>query len=267
MYPAPNPLKGKLAADQCIVGLFVQSPSPDTIEIAAAAGFDYVIIDQEHGSFGMAETVAMIRASEAAGICPIVRVPDHDPANLRKAAEAGALGIYVPDIRTAEQAAAAIAAIKFKVGDNGGMRGACPTVRSARPGTTSWKRYVEWSNTNVMVCVLVESQAGIDNLDAILAVPGIDTIVLGRFDLWHEKGLEGDRYSPEINAVFEVFAAKARAAGVPYVARLSRLDRDAACAEWREAVRQGARIFNIGSDRQLIYRAFSEVLAPLRDAT
>jgi 4-hydroxy-2-oxoheptanedioate aldolase len=266
MYPHPNPLKVKLAADQPILGLFVQSPSPDTVEMAAAAGFDYVIIDEEHGSFGMTETVAMIRAAEASGVCPIVRVPDHGAANLRRAAEAGALGVYVPDIRSAKEAEAAVAAIKFKAGDNGGRRGACPTVRSARPGSVDWRRYVEWSNDNVMVCLLVESQEGLDDLDAILAVPGIDTIILGRFDLWHEKGLGGDRYNSEINAVFETFAAKARKAGVPYVARLKSLEPGPAGSEFQEAVRQGARIFNLASDRQLIYRAFSQVTAPLRAA-
>lgn len=266
MYPHPNPLRAKLAADQCILGLFVQTPSPDCVEIAAASGFDYVIIDEEHGSFGMAETLAMIRAAEGAGICPIVRVPDQDAARLRRAAEAGAMGVYVPDIRSAEQARAAVAAVKFKDGDNGGRRGACPTVRAARPGSTDWRQFVRWSNENVMVCLLVESQEGLDDLDAILAVPGIDTIVLGRFDLWHEKGLSGDRYHPDIEAAFEVFAAKARAAGVPYVARLSSLEPEAARVQWREAVRAGARIFNLASDRQLMHRAFSQVTAPLRPA-
>lgn len=262
MFPHPNPLKGKLAADQCIFGLFVQTPSPDCVEIAAAAGFDYVILDEEHGSFGMTETLAMIRAAEAGGICPIVRVQDQHPASLRRAAEAGAMGVYVPDIRSADQARAAIAAVKFKDGANGGRRGACPTVRAARPGTTDWRRFVEWSNQNVMVCLLVESQEGIDDLDAILAVPGIDTIVLGRFDLWHEKGLSGDRYHPDIDAVFETFAAKARKAGIPYVARLSSLEPEAARLQWRDAVKAGARIFNLASDRQLMHRAFSQVTAP-----
>lgn len=103
------------------------------------------------------------------------------------------------------------------------------------------------------------------NLDAILAVPGIDTIILGRFDLWHEKGVAGNRYNPEINAIFEVFAAKAKAAGVPYVARLSSLSHDTAKAEFRQEVKKGSRVFNIASDRQLVFRAFSDAIAPMRE--
>lgn len=264
MFPHPNPLKAKLAADQCILGLFVQTPSPDCVEIAAAAGFDYVILDEEHGSFGLTETLAMIRAAESAGICPIVRVPDHGAANLRRAVEAGAMGVYVPDVRTAQEARAAVAAVKFAAGGNGGQRGACPTVRAARPAPPDWRRFVEWSNENVLVCLLVESEEGMANLDAILDVPGIDTIVLGRFDIWHQKGLTGDRYHPEIEAMFETFAAKARAAGVHYVARLSSLEPGQAYEEWQGAVRAGARIFNLASDRQLMYRVFSQVTAPLK---
>ena len=266
MYPHPNPLKQKLQAGGCILGLFIQSSSPDNVEIAAATGFDYVIIDTEHGSFGLSEMTQLIRASEAAGICPIVRVPDQDGTNIRRAAEAGAMGVYIPDIRTAEQARSAIAALRFKDRGNQGVRGACPTIRAARPGSQNWRDFVEWSNQNVMACLLVESQEGIDNLDAILAVPGIDTIILGRFDLWHEKGLGGDRYHPEIATIFEVFRAKASAAGIPYVARLSSLEPITAKKEWDAAVKEGARIFNIASDRQLIFRAFSQAVASLAKA-
>jgi 4-hydroxy-2-oxoheptanedioate aldolase len=76
-------------------------------------------------------------------------------------------------------------------------------------------------------------------------------------------GLSGDRYHPQIAAIFEVFSAKARAAGVRYVARLSSLEPGTARAEWQAAIEEGARIFNIASDRQLIFRAFSEAVKPL----
>lgn len=262
MYPHLNPLKTKLAADECILGLFIQSANPDNVEIAAAAGFDYVIIDLEHGSFGLSEATAMIRAAEAANICPIVRVPNQEGSMIRRVAEAGALGVYVPDVRTAEQARAAVSALRFKDGENAGRRGACPTIRAARPGSTDWRRFVTWSNANLLACLLIESQEGMDNLDSILAVPGIDIVILGRFDLWHEMGLIGDRYHPEIEALFDQFSSKAREAGVPYVTRLSSLEGDKARREWRAAMDKGERIFNIASDRQLIFRAFSGALQP-----
>ncbi|MEF7613529.1 aldolase/citrate lyase family protein [Aquincola sp. MAHUQ-54] len=263
MYPRPNPLKARLAADEHILGLFVQTPSPDAVEIAAAAGFHYAIIDLEHGSFGLTEALAMIRAAEASGICPLVRVPDQSPAMLRRVVEAGAMGVYVPDVRTADQARAAIAALRFKAGHNGGTRGACPTARAARPRNAGWHDFVRWSNDELMVCLLVESAQGLRNLDEILGVPGIDTIVLGRFDLWHELGLEGDRYHEEIDRIFEDFASRARAAGVRYATRLSSLEHAAAREQWQAAMARGERVFTLGSDRQLLLRAFEAATAPM----
>ena len=75
MFPAPNPLRVKLLAGEPIAGIYIQTNSPDCVELAAAAGLDYVILDEEHGSFGMDAVVHMIRAAEASGIVPIVRVP------------------------------------------------------------------------------------------------------------------------------------------------------------------------------------------------
>lgn len=259
MFPRPNPLKVKLDADQSIVGLYVQTASPDVVEIAAAAGYDYVILDQEHGALDFGDTLTMIRAAEASGICPIVRVPDHGATGLRRAVEIGAMGVYVPDVRTAQQARAAIDAVKFRIDGSAGTRGACPTIRATRAQGADWRRFIEWSNANVMVTILVESEEGLANLDAILAVPGIDTIVLGRFDLSHEMGLYGDRYGTTLNTIFEDFVAKAEAAGVPYVARVGSLEPEAARRERAQWEARGARIFNAGSDRELIARVFRQV--------
>jgi len=263
MYPHPNPLKQKLAADQCITGLFIQTPSADCIEIAAVAGFDYVIIDQEHGNFGFSETVHLIRAAEAARICPMVRVPDHGATSIRKAMEAGAMGIFVPDVDTAEQARQVIAAAKYCYQGNGGTKGACPTNRAARSQGRDWEGYVKWSNDNVLLTLLVESQEGIGNLDEILAVPGIDSVALGRFDLAHEMGLHGGRYGPELEDVFRRFVASAKAAGMRYFSRLGSLDHDTAKAQCEALVADGARMFTMGSDRQFIDRVFREVLRPM----
>lgn len=264
MFPAPNPLRVKLLAGEPIAGIYIQTNSPDCVELAAAAGLDYVILDEEHGSFGMNAVVHMIRAAEASGIVPIVRVPQVCATAVRRAVEAGALGVYVPDVRSAAQARAMVAAAKFGAPAAGQRRGACPTVRSARgKGAAQWEDYARWCDENLMVALLIESGEGLAALDQILAVPGIDTIVLGRFDLVQEMALEGGRYGPAMNALFDDFARKADAAGVPYVARWDTGAADSArqCAQ---ALDRGARIFNVGSDRELMLRAFRGALASLR---
>lgn len=265
MFPLSNPLQVKLRAGESIAGIYIQTNSPDSVELAAAAGLDYVILDEEHGSFSMDATVHMIRAAEASGIVPIVRVPQPCPTAVRRAVEAGALGVYVPDVRSADQARAMVAAAKFSAATDGARRGACPTVRSARGrGAAAWSDYVRWCDENLMVAILVESLQGLAALDEILAVPGIDTIVLGRFDIAQEMELGGDRYGTAINALFDDFVRKANAAGVPYVARWDTGTGADAVRQCLEARERGARIFNVGSDRELILRAFSAGLAPLR---
>lgn len=265
MYPNRNPLKEKLDRDQCIHGLYIQTASPDNVEMAAAAGFDYVILDEEHGAFSYTETLHMIRSAEASRVVPFVRVRDQSAADIRKALEAGAMGIYVPDIKNAEQARRAVHAARFKDGDTQGSRGACPTVRSAHGrGAAEWTSYVEWSNSNVMVSLLIESKEGLSNLEEILRVPGVDTLVLGRFDLAHEMGLNGDRYGKPMSELFDNFVSQCEAANVPYLARLSDLGTPEGRREYDNWVKRGARIFNFASDRELIAKAFGEALRPFK---
>lgn len=264
MYPNRNPLKKKLELDQCIHGLYIQTASPDNVEIAAGAGFDYVILDCEHGTLGYSEMLQMIRAAEASGVAPVVRVSTNSTSEIRKALEAGAIGIYVPDIQTAEQAKAAIAAARFRSDQGLGARGACPTVRSARSqGASRWRDYVTWSNENVFMSLLIESRKGLENLSEILQTPGVDAVVLGRFDLAQELGLEEGRYGKTMSDMFEAFVNQCERVGVKYLARLSSLEGETALAEYEYWVQRGARIFNLGSDRELIARSFQQAIACL----
>lgn len=263
MYPIPNPLKVKLSKDQVITGIYIQANSSDCIEIAASCGYDYVIIDMEHGSFGIETTHSLIRDAEAAGICPIVRVPNHDESMIRKVVEGGAMGVYMPDVRTADQARSLIAATKYLKSGNGGTKGACPTSRATRGQGNEWEKFIDWSNSNVMNAILVESLEGLRNLSEILAVPGVDTIVLGRFDIAHELGLFGNRYGSQLNDLFEDFKSRAQAASIPYVCRIKPGSDLEMQGEFESLVAQGARIFTMGSDRELIGKAFKRALFPI----
>lgn len=262
MYPKQNPLKVKLSQDQTITGIYIQTNNSACIEIAASCGYDYVIIDMEHGSFGIDSTFDLIRDAEAAGICPIVRVPNHDESMIRKVVEGGAMGVYVPDVRTPEQAKTLIAATKYQKDGNGGTKGACPTSRATRGSGAEWEKFIDWSNANVMIAILVESMEGLKNLSGILSVPGIDTIVLGRFDIAHELGLFGDRYGVRLNQIFEEFKTQSQAASVPFVSRLKSGSEAEMSAEFNALISQGARIFTMGSDRELIAKSFKNALKP-----
>ncbi|GAA5236309.1 hypothetical protein FOZ76_24265 [Verticiella sediminum] len=263
-YPHANPLKERVAAGEAACGIYVQMDSVDAVEIAAAAGLDYVILDEEHGAPSGARTTALIRAAQACGIVPIVRVADQDRTALRRAVEAGAAGIYVPDVRSADQARQAVAAVKFGHRTAGAGRGACPSVRAARHGAVPWPDYTAWNDRYVQLTVLIESREGLRALDEILAVPGVDAVALGRFDLAHELGLNGDRYGAAMEAVFAQFLAQVSAAGMPWFARVAPGPQEHMREAYARLRRQGACMFTLGSDRELLLKSFRGALAPMQ---
>lgn len=265
MYPEPNPLIAKVRADHPVHGLFIQNPGAEAIEIAAHVGMDFVILDEEHGNFGFSETVNMIRFAEAARITPLVRVNGHDVEHIRKVIEAGALGVYVPRVETAEQAETVVAAARYAYEGNGGTMGACPSVRAARSmPREQWEDFLRWSNDNVMITVLIESPLGLDNLEHILKVEGIDYVALGVFDLNHEFGLYSAPPVAKQKALQDAmgrFKEVVDAAGMPYLEALTTFEHDAAREQYAALVAAGQRYFVLGSDRMLLDRACREVMS------
>ena len=118
-----NRVKEALQSSGFALGTFVQNSSPENAEIAAASGFDYIILDMEHGSFGIDGLVNLIRGVQLAGVAPVVRLPDDSEAGIMKALDAGAVGILVPGVSKADQAAKIIRATRYAPI---GSRGACP---------------------------------------------------------------------------------------------------------------------------------------------
>src|SRR4051812_10830375 len=108
-----NPMKTKFAAGEPAFGLSVMIPSPQIVESAAGMGFDWVLIDCEHGTVGVESMELMVMAAEACGVAPIVRPRTNSAADILQAMDRGALGVQVPHINTAAQARAAVAAVKF----------------------------------------------------------------------------------------------------------------------------------------------------------
>src|SRR5438309_1942699 len=110
---APNKIKAKLAAGDPAFGLSVMIPSPHIVESAGGMGFDWVLIDCEHGTIGVETMELMVMAAEASGTTPIVRPRTNSASDILQAMDRGAQGVQVPHIKTAEEARAAVAAVKF----------------------------------------------------------------------------------------------------------------------------------------------------------
>jgi len=207
----PNPVKKLIKEGKTAFGIYVSIPSPMIIELAAEAGMDFVRIDAYHSPLDLYQTQHMIRAAEARGIIPIVRV-HKDVQKIQSALEMGAMGVAVPDIATVEDARFAVNAARFMpVGE----RGMFSASRDSGYGAVASDAYAKWSNQEVELAIQIESAEGVANAEKILAQPGIDLVGSGRGDLSQSLGLTGQRNHPKVLAaeqrIYDVAKANGKA--------------------------------------------------------
>lgn len=175
-----------------VIGVFSKTCDPALIEIMGHAGADYVIIDLEHGPNSVQSVQNLIRGAQVAGIMPIVRVKESCASVMSEVLDIGAGGIQVPQITTKAEAEAVIARTKFAPM---GERGVCRFVRAA--DYSAKDRYAYFKDANQTVTVLqVEGQEGIDHIEEILSVDGIDVLFIGPYDLSQSLGVPGQINAP-----------------------------------------------------------------------
>jgi 4-hydroxy-2-oxoheptanedioate aldolase len=261
-----NRVKEAIQKSGFAVGTFIQTAGPENAEIAAACGFDFLILDMEHGSFGMDQLVHLIRGAQIGGATPVVRLPDHSETNIHKVLDAGAIGILMPGVSTTEQAGKIARAARYAPG---GTRGACPRVRATAHGIFPWEKHVEWSAQNVMVWVIIETLEGLRNLEEIVKIPGIDAVGFGAFDLSQEMGFQGRTDHPEVKRKIEEGISIALRNNVAVHMHLF----EASTAEIRESagrwVALGATILTCMTDRRILANGLKETfssLASVRDS-
>ncbi len=201
-----NRLKEKLLSGQPALGVSVMFPSPQIVEMAGYAGFDWVLLDCEHGSLSLDSVEVMAMAAEAAGITPIARPPVNTAEAILQVMDRGAMGVQVPHVNTANEARSVVAAVKFHPQ---GARGLAAGTRPARYGLgLSAAEYTQEANRETLVCVQLEEQAALDNLPEILRVDGVDVIFIGPSDLSQSLGLPGRSDVPKVRGAMErAFAA------------------------------------------------------------
>lgn len=206
-----NNMKTKFAAGQPAFGLSVMIPSPQIVESAAGMGFDWVMIDCEHGTVGLETMELMIMAAEASGVTPIVRPRTNSPSDILQVMDRGALGVQVPHVNTVEQARAAVAAVKFHPQ---GERSLAVGTRASRYGFSgTMGDFVQEANKSTLVCVQIEDEEALPNLDAILKVDGIDVFFIGPSDLSQSMGHPGNPKAPPVAKAIDEALAKIVAAG------------------------------------------------------
>jgi 4-hydroxy-2-oxoheptanedioate aldolase len=175
-----------------VFGPFSKSSDPAIVETLGRAGFDFIILDMEHGPNSIETVQNLIRAAQLSAMAPIVRIQSGDYEMIGKALDVGATGVQVPQISCAEDVRAAIEHAKFAPF---GMRGVCRFVRAAGYSSMNKADYFRQAN-EALVIIQIEGQAAIENLEEILAVEGIDVVFVGPYDLSQSLGVPGEVEHP-----------------------------------------------------------------------
>ncbi|MCA0044829.1 aldolase/citrate lyase family protein [Celeribacter litoreus] len=207
--PAPkNTFKARLKAGDVQIGLWLGLGDPAATELASGIGFDWLIIDGEHGPNGLIEVLSQLRAA-ADKTQMVVRTRDDNRAEIKQMLDAGAQTLLVPMIESGDQAAEVVRSMKYPPM---GVRGVGAALARAS-AFNAIPDYLQTANDEVCVLVQVESMAGVDALDAILAVEGVDGVFVGPADLAADMGYLGQPGAPEVQEVVVSTLKRIKAAG------------------------------------------------------
>lgn len=196
-----NDVKRRLRDGEAVVGSFCNLPSPEAVELLGWAGFDFVIIDAEHGPQSPETVANMVRGAEASGTTPLVRVATNEPQNILRYLDTGAQGLQMPMVNGPMDAQRAVSAALYPPHGRRGLAG----VRAAGFGLReSVADYAASANEEMLVIVQIETMEALVNRDAILGVPGIDVVFFGATDLSSSMGIAGQtRDERVVNAIAE----------------------------------------------------------------
>ena len=207
-----NPMKDMIRAGRPALGCSLMFPSPQLVEMLGHAGFDWVLLDCEHGSLSPSDVEVMAMAANAVGITPIARPRGNSASDIQSVMDRGVSGVQIPHIDTADDARRAVAAVKFGAGD--GHRGLAAGTRPDQWGLgAKMPDFTDAANARSLVCVQLESATAIRNTAAILAVPEIDVFFIGPSDLSQSMGFPGDPKAPPVAEAIAATLALIRAAG------------------------------------------------------
>ena len=251
---AVNPLSRAWDEGRPAFGLWSVVPGSFGVEILARTGVDYVCVDQQHGLIGFDAMVPMLQAIEAGGSTPITRVLSNDPYGIMKSLDAGARGVIVPLVNSADDAERALAACRYPPR---GMRSYGPIRAGGVMGTGDSETLEE----GALCFVMVETREALERVDEIAATPGLDGIYVGPSDLALSLGLPAtievleDEHKEAVERVREACAANGIAAGI-----------HASSGEWAKAhAEAGFGMVTVATDASLLRGAALAELAAVRE--
>ena len=255
-----NRILHMLEQNQIPLGMQCFTGDPILIEIMGLTGFDWVMLDSEHSGNNPRAMEPLIRAAECVGLVPFVRVTQAtDEADIHRALEAGAMGVFLPEIDSVEDVRRAAEAAFYPPK---GTRGICPAVRAAHYDDATFVDYTTWNNAEIMLVPMIENPNGLADLDAICAHPDVHMIVFAAGDLGFSLGegmdmLTGSQVSAAYKQVLDT-------ANRHHVAVIGGPILTADAEGCRQALQDGVRVFSLGLD-SLGFRSFCQQMVDALD--
>lgn len=251
----PPSLKARLKGGETLVGTLVTLPSPEIAEIMALVGFDYVWIETEHAPTDFVQAQMMIQA--VGNRCPcLVRIVENRESWIKKALDTGCSGVVVPLVKSAPEAKSAVDWCLYPP-----TGGRSVGIGRAHDYGMSFQDYVKRANDEVVVVIQVEHRAAVENIEAILAVPGIDVVFIGPYDLSASFGIPGEISHPQVQQAIDAVKGRCDEAGIP--AGIFTTDSRAA----KQYIQEGFRFIALGLDSIYLWSAAKAALDGVRGPT
>ena len=246
----PNSFKRALAAGRPQIGLWCSLSSHYSVEVVAGSGFDWLLLDTEHSPNELPTVLSQLQAAAPYPTHPVVRVPWNDMVTIKRYLDIGAQSILIPYVQSEEEARNAVAYTRYPPA---GLRGVAGTTRAARFGRV--KEYARRAHEELCVLVQIENRAGLESLEKIAAVEGVDGVFIGPADLHASLGYLGETANPKVVPTIDDAIRRIRRAGkAPGI--LSSVEADA--RRWLDC---GALFVAVGADIGLLARESEKLVA------
>ena len=243
-------LRQALASQKVVYGTWVQTPSPEVVETLGWSGWDFVILDLEHGPYGVETLRYLIRAAEASETAPLVRVPASSPHDVGKALDLGAAGIVTPGVTSAEAGASAVRLTRFPPL---GSRGASPSTRQLHYSAIPFPTLTAEGAAQPLIVLQVEARLATTDLSGILDIEGLGVIFIGPYDLSTSLGLPGQFDHPRVREAISEIVNRAAERNVAVGIWVP--DAEAARA-W---VKRGVRFVTVSNNELMLFGAASSL--------
>ena len=248
-----NKFKQAIKANQQQIGLWCSLSNHFAVEVVAGAGFDWLLFDTEHSPNDIESVFTQLQAAAPYHSHPVVRVPWNDMVTIKRYLDIGAQSLLIPFIQNEEEAKRAVAYTRYPPA---GVRGVAGTTRATRFGRV--KDYPRRAQDEICVLLQIENQAGLDNLEKIAAVDGVDGVFIGPADLHASLGYMGETNNPKVMPIIDEAIRRIRKAGkAPGI--LTGVEADA--KRW---IGEGCLFTAVGADVGLLARAADALAAKFK---